>query len=161
MSNPFPGPFLKIAGMGLLSGARTLSGLAMVSDLVARPKSRFIFFRNPKYPGTIRVLKALAVAEMAGDKMPFAPDRTSPGPLLGRIVFGGLIGAMMYKEFGRKDPTGYWVGAVIGSLASVAGAYGAFGFRKWMERKRLVPDFLLGFLEDAAVVRLGGKILAR
>src|SRR5690606_41123722 len=62
------------------------SGLAMISDKMGRPKSRLVLFRNPKHPGTLRVLKVLAIAEMAGDKFPFAPDRTALGPLLGRAV---------------------------------------------------------------------------
>lgn len=160
MFAPFRSPFLRIAGMGLLTGARSLSGLAMVSDKLGHSQSRLVFFRNPKFPGTIRVLKVLAIAEMAGDKLPFAPDRTALGPLLGRAVAGGLVGALMIREFGKGGRSGYWLGAATGSLAAVAGAYTAYGFRHWAGSKRFVPDFLLGLLEDAAVSRLGKRILS-
>jgi len=160
MFAPFRLPFLRIAGMGLLTGARSLSGLALISDKLGRPKSRLVFFRNPKYPGTIKVLKVLAIAEMAGDKFPFAPHRTALGPLLGRVVAGGLVGALMFREFGKGGSSGYWLGAATGSLAAAAGAYAAYGFRHWAGRGRLVPDFLLGLMEDAAVTRLGKKMVA-
>lgn len=160
MFSPFRSPFLRIAGMGLITGARSLSGLAMVSDKLGQPKSRLVFFRNPKFPGTIRVLKVLAIAEMAGDKFPFAPNRTDLGPLLGRAVAGGLVGALMFREFGKGGRSGYWLGAATGSLGAVAGAYAAYGLRHWAGGKRFVPDFLLGLLEDAAVTRFGKKILA-
>ena len=47
-----------------------------------------------KLPTAI-LFTVLAVGELIADKLPRTPNRTSPGPLLVRIVMGGLVGALV------------------------------------------------------------------
>ena len=44
---------------------------------------------------TAIIFTVLALGEFVADKLPNTPNRTALGPLLVRVVFGGLIGAML------------------------------------------------------------------
>ncbi|MGG5823622.1 hypothetical protein [Falsiroseomonas sp. HW251] len=57
-----------------------------------------------------------ALGEMAGDKMPFAPDRRIPPSFLVRMAIGAAGGAAMAgREASRRD------GAIAGLVGAIAG----------------------------------------
>jgi uncharacterized membrane protein len=150
----------KIAGVGMLTGIRSMSGPAFVVPRLYAPRRRFPFSRAPKSPRAARVLRTLAVAEMIGDKLPFAPDRTAPVPLMTRTLIGAVTGALAGRALGGKGASVLVFGALTGGAAAAAGAYGAFHFRRWLERSIRLPGFLAGLVEDAAVVQLGNRLFA-
>jgi uncharacterized membrane protein len=92
-----------------------------------------------------------AVGELIADKLPIVPSRIEPGPLLGRLAFGALAGAMIAKEEGRSPVAG---GAVGASGAGI-GAYSAFHIRRLLHEETGVPDPVLGALEDVIAIFLG------
>src|SRR5258707_15166316 len=44
---------------------------------------------------TAIIFTVLALAEFVADKLPKTANRTAPGPLLARVVIGGLVGAIV------------------------------------------------------------------
>jgi uncharacterized membrane protein len=153
-------PYAKVAGLGLLTGIRVLSGPAMILPSLLRPRETFFSFRPAKPDRFARIMKSLAIAESIGDKLPIAPDRISKAPLLGRTLFGSLTGVMAYKAFGKKDGLGLGYSAIIGGAAAIAGAHGAYFIRKWAGKFGRTPDILAGLGEDLLVAQAGRRILA-
>lgn len=98
-------------GIGLLAGLRSLSACAALTWIAARgPK------RGPGGPAGAaarRLTTTAALAEMAGDKMPFAPDRRIPPSFAARLALGAVGGWMFAGR--RASPE-------IGALAGLAGA---------------------------------------
>lgn len=154
-------PYLKVAGLGLLTGIRILSGPALLLPSLLRPKHSFFSGLRPARPDRfVNIVKFLVLLESIGDKLPIAPNRISKAPLLGRTIFGSLTGVMAFKALGRKDSLGLGYSAVIGGAAAIAGAHAAYFLRKWVGRFGRTPEILAGLGEDLLVAQAGRKILA-
>jgi uncharacterized membrane protein len=95
---------------------------------------------------------AFAIGELIADKLPFIPNRTSPGPLFGRIVLGALCGATFRAASG--DPV--TLGAILGGVGGVVGAFAGYQARKRLVEKLGCPDWVIAVLED--VVAVGGGL---
>jgi uncharacterized membrane protein len=89
-----------------------------------------------------------AVGELIGDKLPFTPSRLSAGPLAARIVLGGLSGAALYAAVRQS----LLVGAVVGGIGGVAGAFAGYHVRRAITQKLHVPDFLIAPIEDVIAI---------
>jgi uncharacterized membrane protein len=100
---------------------------------------------------SVAVFSLFALGELVADKLPFIPARTQPGPLAVRVIFGALCGAALCFS-AAASPV---VGAILGALGGVAGAFLGFHYRRFFSPT--VPDFLLALLED--VVAVGGGLL--
>src|ERR1700743_3955224 len=59
---------------------------------------------------TATLFTVLALAEYVADKLPKTPNRTAPGPLLARVVIGGLVGAIVAAGFGGAGIWGVFLG---------------------------------------------------
>src|SRR3954451_16983244 len=103
---------MRAAGLGLICGLRSMTGLALVShravqhpgDLASTPLRLLASER-------VRLLLTVGAAgELLTDKLPNVPARTAPGPLAGRFLAGALTGAGVCLE-DRQSP---WTGAVLG-----------------------------------------------
>ena len=93
---------------------------------------------------------ALAGAEMAGDKMESAPDRTVFLGLLARTITSGFAGATL------APPKRQLAGAALGIGAAITSSYAGLAARKWaMRRWGRVPT---GFVEDAIVFSAANAI---
>ena len=146
--------YWKTAGLGAIAGIRSLAATAILShELSKTPKD--ILQRSPlRYLQSWPVatgLKYLAATEIAGDKVPGAPDRIVLPSLLVRTASGALIGAAIFtanRDNGLK-------GALIGALSAVAVTYGSFYLRKSVNNNTKVPDTVLGFIEDAIMLSSG------
>src|SRR5438067_3405560 len=88
---------ISAALLGVATGVRSMTPLAVVSWVVApgsEPLHRSVlaFLARP----AVRAGFALTVAaEAVGDKLPATPARTSPASWLGRVLLGGLAGALI------------------------------------------------------------------
>src|SRR3954469_9731967 len=91
-------------GIGFVAGLRSLTAPAAVSwaahlgwlDLGGSPLA---FMGSPAAVG---IFSVLALAEFFGDVLPKTPSRTSPGPLIARVVTGGLCGACVCASAGQS-----------------------------------------------------------
>lgn len=97
---------------------------------------------------TAVIFTLLALAELVGDKLPQMGNRTDAGPLVARLVFGGLVGALAATGVEGSAVEGVFLGAV-GALLGAFGGYLARRFLvQWTER----PDWNIAVIEDALAV---------
>jgi len=145
--------YFQAACAGIASGIRSMAGPALTSHYLKR-SSEASAQSSLGWLGTPRasvVTKFLAAGEIVGDKLPMTPDRIAPGPLLGRILSGGLCGAALCMAGGKRPEAG----ALIGAAAAVAGAFGFYHVRRSAGRISKIPDPFLGAAEDVMVYGVG------
>jgi uncharacterized membrane protein len=97
----------------------------------------------------------LALAELAADKMSWIPDRISKGPLLWRLLLGGLAGAIAATAMVGPGIEGVLL-ALIGTLL---GAFGGYMVRREAVEKLGVKDWHFALAEDAFAIAAAGFAL--
>ncbi len=90
------------------------------------------------------------LGECLGDKTPWVPDRTAPGPLAGRMVFGAIGGAAVARSEGAPILRSALVGGAAAGLAT----FGLHRARRWLGRHTPLPDVVIALAEDAGVLAL-------
>lgn len=156
---PPPKTTAETLAFAALSGLRSMAAPALLARAIRRGD-----VENPK--GTpfellgrlSPVLQVLMVGEMAGDKTPFIPSRTSSGPLLGRAASGALVAAALRASAGRSDKGG---AALLGALSAVAAAFASENLRAQGGQTLGVPDPVLALIEDGIVLYAGTRLLGR
>ncbi|MER2250016.1 hypothetical protein ABS772_08845 [Methylorubrum podarium] len=98
-------------GIGFVAGIRSMSACAALTWAASQGRTRGDLI--PAGPGARALATTAAAAEMAGDKMPFAPDRRIAPSFALRLVIGAVGG---WALAGRQASPEY------GALAGVAGA---------------------------------------
>jgi uncharacterized membrane protein len=137
------------AGLGAVSGLRTLQPLAWTSRRLARkriPRSATRVERALADSRVANALSAMAALELAGDKLPAVPHRIAPGPLAGRAAVGALVGAI---AAGRDHTV---AGAVVGAGSAIAAAVAAWAVRRELGRATMLPDAAIAMAEDAIAI---------
>ena len=137
-----------------------MAGFALVSDYLAKNHSNHLEdsqFNWARKPIVASVMKFLAAGEVVGDKLPMTPSRIDPGPLFGRLLFGGLSGAVLWVSEGKKAR----VGALLGAVSAAAGAYTFYHLRKRAGMTSGVPDPWIGLLEDILAYGVGASVIKR
>ena len=94
------------------------------------------------------VLTVLALGELAGDKMPHAPNRTSPVPLLFRVILGGLAGAIAATAMNGPGLEG----VLLGAVGAVLGAFAGFMVRRDLVEKIGCKDWHVALVEDVITI---------
>lgn len=95
---------------------------------------------------------AIGVAELFGDKLRSAPDRTVPLGLLARVMSAGIAGAALAPR-GRER-----AGAALAVATAVPLAYLTLGARK--QAMSRLGQTRSGLVEDAVVVASGVAVVA-
>jgi len=122
-------------GIGLVAGLRSLTAPAAVSWAL--------------------VLSVLALGEYVADVLPGTPNRTKPGPLVARIVMGGLAGACISVSAGHS----WLAGAVPGAMGGVIGAFAGYEVRRRVVSGAKVKDAVVGVTEDLVAIGLAYALL--
>lgn len=135
--------------MGLVAGQRSMTPLAVLAGAARRGRLPYdnaeaALLANPLAAagGT-----AMAAAEIAGDKMQSAPDRTVFLGLLARTITSGFAGAAL------APPKQRLAGAALGIGAAIVSSHAGLAARKWAMRRW--GQTATGFVEDAIVVTAG------
>ncbi len=144
---------LLVFGIGVTTGLRCMTAPAVVAwaahlgwiNLAGSP----LAFMGSVWAAGIFTL--LALTEYVVDQLPSTAARTTAGPLTTRIVVGLLTGACL----GTGEGASLWVGALIGALGAVAGAFGGYQARVRLVRGLHVPDVAVAIPEDLVAVGLG------
>jgi uncharacterized membrane protein len=147
--------FVLAFAIGLITGLRSMTGPALVCwaahlGWLSLGDSRLAFMESTL---ATYVFSAFALGELVADKLPFIPNRTSPGPLFGRIVLGALCGAAMCISADYSPA----VGAILGGTGGLAGAFAGYQARRALVKRSRLPDWVVAVLED--VVAVGGGLL--
>ncbi len=148
-----------VLGLGLINGLRTLvpvTALCWGAHLhwVSFSQTPFAFLANPISLG---VFSAMAVGELIGDKIPNVPARTEAFPLAARIGFGAACGTALASLAGSSLP----LGAVLGGLGALAGAFTGFGLRRALTKGAGLPDPPVALTEDALALAGAFFIVSR
>jgi uncharacterized membrane protein len=101
----------------------------------------------------IVVLSLLAILELVNDKLPRTTSRTKIGPLVARLVTGGISGAVLVTGGGGSPIAG----AVAGAVGALAGTFGGYQARVRSVRRLGTPDYVIALAED--VIAVGAAIL--
>lgn len=138
--------FLLALGIGLVTGLRSMTGPAVVCwaahlGWINLEGSRLSLMGST---AATYAFSAFAIGELVADKLPFIPNRTSPGPLFGRIVLGALCGATLCAAGDYSMA----LGAVLGGVGGLVGAFAGYQARKGLVAKLGCADWVVAVLED-------------
>ena len=101
------------------------------------------------------VFTVLAVAELVADKTPRIPDRTSLGPLLWRLVLGGMVGSIAAIAL-----TGAAIeGVMLGLIGAILGTFGGFMVRRELVQRIGFKDWQVALAEDFIAIAAAGFAL--
>lgn len=103
----------------------------------------------------VAVFSFLALLELVADKLPRTPNRTTPGPLLSRMVLGGLAGAALAIA-GHQFPA---LGAVLGGVGAVIGAFAGYQTRYHLVNRLKLKDVTVAVAEDLITIVLAYLIV--
>lgn len=145
--------------LGVSTGVRSFTPLAVAAWFAREGKLpvQGTWASWLAHPAAVGLLTAGALGECIGDKLPSAPDRTNLAPLLGRVAFGGVLGAILATAFKRPIAGGI----AMGAAGAVAGTYGGFYLRKALTKGTGWPDLPVALAGDVAAVGLAVGELRR
>lgn len=135
--------------IGLVAGQRGITPLVVIATATRRNEiaAELPLQKLMLNPVVAAGTAAFAAAEMAGDKMKTAPDRTVPIGLAVRSVTAAYAGAALAPRDKRV------LGAAIAVGAAVASAYVGLAARKWGMHR--YGQTATGFVEDAIIFGSG------
>lgn len=150
--------FVLAIGIGIVAGLRSLTAPAAVSwaaclgwlNLHGSP----LAFMGSRV--AVVIFSLLAIAEYVTDLLPSTPRRTMPGPLIARAVTGGLSGAALCASAGRSMA----LGAVLGGLGGIIGAFAGYEARTRLVRKLQVQDRVIALSEDLVAIVLAWLLVS-
>lgn len=144
--------------IGFVAGLRSLTAPAAVSwaahlGWLNLGGSALAFMGSPL---AVVIFSIAAVAEFGADLHPATPSRTRRGPLLARVVMGGLSGAALTIAGGQP----VLAGALLGGAGGLIGAFAGY-----QARTRVTAAFgkakVFAVLEDLIAIMLAVAIVSR
>src|SRR5438094_1571957 len=111
-------------GIGVVTGLRSMTAPAVVAwaahlGWINLSGSRLAFMGSAWAVG---IFTLGALGEFVTDQLPTTPARTTAVPLAARIVMGSLTGACL----GIAGGASLWLGALIGAVGAIVGAFGGY-----------------------------------
>jgi uncharacterized membrane protein len=103
------------------------------------------------------IFSLLALFELFLDLQPSTPKRTSPVPLVARILTGGLCGACLYAAGNQS----LIIGAILGAVGGVIGAFAGYEIRRRLVAALHVKDIFVALLEDLVAIGLACFFVSR
>ncbi|WP_264048166.1 hypothetical protein [Methylobacterium flocculans] len=145
-------------GLGFVTGLRSMTACAVLTHAAAAHQAAAPGGTRagwiPAGPVARGLTLAAALGEMAGDKMPFAPDRRIPPSFAARLAIGAAGGAALSGR--RTSPIG---GAVAGLTGAVLGTF--LGRAARGPTSRTAAGFARGLTEDAVAAGLALALVRR
>jgi uncharacterized membrane protein len=144
--------------MGTVTGLRTMTGLAVIGwwahlGWIDLKESRPAFIGSTI---AVALLTLGALGEYIGDKLPRTPNRTSPGPLLARMIAGAICGALLCIASDQS----WHVGLAVGSAGALAGSFAGFYARTALVRAMRTADIFVAVPEDLLAIGLAVLVMA-
>ena len=149
--------FLLALGIGIVAGLRSLTAPAVVAwgahvNWLNLHDSALAFMGSPT---AVAIFSLLAIGELVADKLPMMAKRTSPAPLIARIITGGLCGACLCAAAGKLLA----VGALLGGIGGVIGAFLGYNIRRRVDLH--IKDVIAAVCEDVVAVALALFLVSR
>jgi len=144
--------FLAIPMLGGANGCRTMTPIAVLCWFAYTGHlpvvGTWAFWTTN--PITVLLFTVMAIGELIGDKLPQTPNRIAIFPLIARAVFGGGVGAIVATTV--FVPVA--IGAALGAVSAVAGAFLGFHIRRFLTVGRGLPDLPIALAEDVVTIAL-------
>ena len=146
-------------GIGFVAGLRSLTAPAIVSwaaylGWIHLHNSPLVFMGSK---WAVVMFTVLALVELIADQLPSTPARTGAMGLSAQIVTGALTGACLAVAGNAT----LWLGAILGIVGAIAGAFGGYHARVGLVRPLRVLDFVIAIPEDAVAIGLGLFLTSR
>jgi uncharacterized membrane protein len=151
--------FVFAIGIGIVAGLRSLLAPAVVAwaahfDLLNLNGSPLAFMGSRT---AVAIFSIFAIGELIADKLPKTPKRTAFGPLLARILLGGLGGACLFAAAGKS----FIAGALLGGIGGLIGAFVGYEIRRRIVINLHIKDFLVAICEDLVAIASAGFFVSR
>ena len=151
--------FALALGVGVAAGLRSLTPPAVVAW--AAHLGWLNLNNSPlAFMGSIIaaiIFSLLALFELFLDLQPSTPKRTSPVPLVARILTGGLCGACLYAAGNQS----LIIGAILGAVGGVIGAFAGYEIRRRLVAALHVKDIFVALLEVLVAIGLACFFVSR
>ena len=149
--------FILALGIGIVAGLRSLTAPAVVAwganlGWLNLHGSPLAFMGSP---AAVAIFSLLAIGELIADKLPMIPKRTSPAPLMARIITGALCGACLCSAAGKS----FLAGAVLGGIGGIIGAFLGYDIRRRLDLQ--IKDLMVAVCEDVLAVGLAFFLISR
>jgi uncharacterized membrane protein len=146
-------------GIGIVAGLRSLTAPAAVSwaahlGWLSLRGSPVAFMGSTV---AVVLLSLAAIVEFVADLLPKTPNRTAPVGLIARIVTGALSGTCICAA--ATGPM--LVGAVLGAIGAVIGAFAGYQVRARLVNALGVKDAVIGISEDLVAIGLAYFFVSR
>lgn len=146
-------------GIGVVAGLRSLTAPAAVSwaaylGWLNLQGSSLAFMGSIV---TVVLSSLLALGELGADLSPRIPRRTALGPLVGRLLMGGLCGACLCASAGQSLS----IGALLGAAGGLLGAFAGYEIRKRLVAGWNIRDVFVALTEDAIAIGLACFLVTR
>jgi uncharacterized membrane protein len=145
-------------GIGIVAGLRSLTAPTAVSWAAflgwLKLEGSPLAFMGSRW--AVVIYTFLALLEYVADLLPRTPNRTTPGPLITRIVLGGVSGAALTISAGHS----FVPGALLGGIGAVIGSFGGYQARKRLVRRLKVRDAAVAIPEDLIAIILAYLIVS-
>lgn len=140
-------------GIGIVAGLRSLTAPAVVSwaaylGWLNLQGSPLAFMGSI---AAVAIFSLLALVEYVTDLLPKTPNRTTPVPLIARILMGSLSGACLCASAGQS----LLAGAVLGGIGGVIGTFAGYQARTRLVNGLKVKDIFIAIPEDLVAIGLG------
>jgi uncharacterized membrane protein len=149
--------FVLALGIGIVAGLRSLTAPAVVAwgahlGWLNLHSSPLAFIGSTT---AVAILSVLAIGELIADKLPMTPKRTTPAPLMARIITGGLCGACLCAATGQS----LIAGALLGGIGGIVGAFLGYSIRRRLDLH--IKDLVVALCEDVVAVSLALFLISR
>jgi uncharacterized membrane protein len=145
--------------IGVVGGLRSLTAPAAVAwaahiGWIHLNKARLHFLGSA---AAVAIFTLFAIVELVADKLPSAPSRLAPPGLIARIFLGALCGECIAVAGAQSLA----IGAVLGAVGGIAGAFCGYQVRTRLVKALKVPDIAIAILEDAVAIGAAFFIVSR
>jgi uncharacterized membrane protein len=146
-------------GIGIVAGLRTFTAPAAVAWATRLGWLRLVDSPLAFVSSTWAVIlfSALAAFELIADLLPTTPKRTAPGPLAARFISGAFCGACVCSSANQSIV----IGALLGGIGAVTGAFAGYELRKRLASGLKVKDMVIALPEDLVAAGLALLVLSR
>jgi len=139
-------------GVGFSSGLRTFTAPAVVcwAAHLGRLHLQGTPFSFMGSKAALAIFTFMALFEYIYDLNPNVPSRTSPPSLIARILSGAVCVASLFVSATQS----WMVGAMLGGIGAVIGAFAGYHARKSLVQNLKVKDAMIAIPEDLVAIGL-------